>query len=88
MEAMADLITPLNIAVISGMLGVPPEDHGEFSIWAADMLAAIDPNASAAALATGGASARRFTAYFETLITEVRRHPEDNILTQPVTVGS
>jgi pimeloyl-[acyl-carrier protein] synthase len=80
MEAMADLITPLNIAVIGGMLGVPPEDHTKFGMWAADMLAAIDPDANAEALATGGASARKFTDYFETLIAATMRRPQDNIL--------
>jgi cytochrome P450 len=87
MEVIEDLAYPLPVRVITEMLGVPLEDHDTFKGWSRELAGALDPD-----FATPDAVAQRreraasaFVDYFQALIAERRRDPQDDLLTALIT---
>jgi cytochrome P450 len=82
MEVVEDLAYPLPVRVITEMLGVPHEDHETFKGWSKELAGALDPD-----FATPDDVAERreraasaFVEYFQGLIAERRRRPQDDLL--------
>jgi cytochrome P450 len=87
MEVIEDLAYPLPVRVITEMLGVPLEDHDTFKGWSRELAGALDPD-----FATPDDVAQRreraasaFVDYFQALIAERRRDPQDDLLTALIT---
>lgn len=87
MEVIEDLAYPLPVRVITEMLGVPLEDHDTFKGWSRELAGALDPD-----FATPEDVAQRreraasaFVDYFQALIAERRRDPQDDLLTALIT---
>jgi pimeloyl-[acyl-carrier protein] synthase len=81
MNVVRDLAQPLPVTVISGLLGVPPEDRRQFKVWADSILsfqgAGVLP---AGFLELSQESLVAMRGYFSGLIEERRRHPHDDLL--------
>ncbi len=82
MDVIADLANPLPVIVIGDMLSLPPEERGQFKRWSDDIIAfsarlgADQPGLAERALR----STRELTDYFRTLVAELRRQPNDTLL--------
>jgi hypothetical protein len=82
MDAIADLAEPLPLLVIGEMLSLPPGERAQFKRWSDDIIAfgarlgADPPGLAERALR----STRELTAYFRALVAELRRRPNDTLL--------
>ncbi len=76
---------PLPVWVIGELLGVPEADRPPFRQWVRDLVAVIEVNPSDEALALADQAADRIRAYFDDLIEEKRRRPQDDLLSVLVT---
>ena len=80
-DMMRDLAFPLPVAVIASMLGIPAEDHPQFTRWTADFGSLLNgsplpPEGLLAALT--GLTA--LMDYFRQAIADHRAHPHDDLL--------
>lgn len=66
------LSVPLPVMVICELLGAPDDERDRFRTWSTD-LASFDSNRSQAAL-------REFTGFMHTLVSEKRRNPREDVL--------
>ncbi len=85
-DLVAKLAYPLPVRVIANMMGVADGDLAAFKRWSDDIIQNIGP-----VLLTGDDSAlqetnRQFDAYFSQRLDELRRHPEENLLSELVHV--
>jgi cytochrome P450 len=82
MEVIADLAYPLPVIVIGEMLSLPPGEREQFKRWSDDIIAfaarlgADQPGLAGRALR----STRELTEYFRALVAELRRRPNDTLL--------
>jgi cytochrome P450 len=76
---------PLPVWVIGELLGVPEADRPQFRQWVRDLVAVIEVNPSKEALKIADTAADRIRAYFNDLIEEKRRRPQDDLLSLLVT---
>lgn len=76
MDLIADFAYPLPIIVISEMLGIPAADRDRFRDWTHKLgKAALDPTQAEAVRA----ALEEFTRYIQTLLTEKRKHPGQDV---------
>ncbi len=85
-DIVRDLAYPLPVMVISHMLGVADGDQATFKRWSDAIIENVAP-----ILLTGDDTMltdvnREFDAYFSTRLATLRRHPEDNLLSELVHV--
>jgi cytochrome P450 len=76
---------PLPVWVIGELLGVPEVDRPPFRYWVRDLVAVLEVNPSKEALNIADTAADRIRAYFDDLIKEKRRRPQDDLLSLLVT---
>lgn len=76
-----ELAFPLPVAVIASMLGIPAEDHPQFTQWTADFGALLDGGVMAPEDAFAAfAGLTNLMEYFRRAIAEHRAHPRDDLL--------
>jgi cytochrome P450 len=87
MDIIADLANPLPATVIAELLGVPGSDHQQFKKWSDDVavaLSGIDSGATREELQalyiTAQKSVLELSAYFRERVIELRRQPQENLL--------
>jgi cytochrome P450 len=82
MEVINDLAYPLPVRVICEMLGVPEEDHPEFSRWSKILVKSLDPDIGVAPeeLQRRAKAIVESKDYFRGLIAKRRQDPRDDIL--------
>jgi cytochrome P450 len=87
MDVIADIANPLPATVIAFLLGVPGADHQQFKRWSDDVasaLSGIDSGASREELQTLYITAQNslmeLSAYFRERVVELRRQPQENLL--------
>jgi cytochrome P450 len=80
-DLMAQVAMPLPVTVISEMLGVPRAEWPTIRALVTDLVASLEPSATAPELAASEAAAEELFAYFTELVAERRRHPGDDLLT-------
>jgi len=82
LEVIAELAYPLPVIIISEMLGVPAEDHEQFSAWSQELARALDPDFSLPpeVLERRQRAVEEFRAYFERLIAKRRSEPRDDLV--------
>ncbi len=81
MNFMQDFAHPLPAIVIAEMLGVPPEDRAQFSIWTTEFARLLDggnPSIEGVMQSLSGVS--EFMNYFRTIIRQRRTAPRDDLL--------
>jgi len=84
LELVSLLAYPLPVRIISGMLGVPEEDHSRFAGWSAKLAHSVQPTFGAvdpAELAEIEQASEEFAEYFTELIARRRVAPADDLLT-------
>ena len=82
MELIQDVAYPFPVAVISEMLGVPPDDHKTFKGWSQDLARSLDPEPvpSPDTLNRLRTALDSFDDYFLRLIAERRKSPREDLL--------
>ena len=82
MDVIGDLAHPLPMRVISGMLGVPPEDRDQFKKWT-DHLAMFLGDVRQAVEHVGVAqrSTLEMVEYLKGIIQQCRENPRDDLIT-------
>jgi cytochrome P450 len=87
MDVIADLANPLPATVIAELLGVPGADHQQFKKWSDDVavaLSGIDSGATREELQglyiTAQKSVLELSAYFRERVIELRRQPQEHLL--------
>jgi cytochrome P450 len=79
-DVIAALAYPLPVLVICEMLGVPTEDRDIFTGWSGDLARTLDPIVTPEVIERGNAVVASMRDYFRSLIADLRRHPQDNLL--------
>jgi cytochrome P450 len=85
LELVSQLAYPLPVQIISGLLGVPEEDHSRFAGWSARLAHSVQPTFGAvdpAELAEIEQASLEFAEYFTELIGARRWSPSDDLLTE------
>ncbi len=85
LELVSQLAYPLPVRIISGLLGVPAEDHSRFAGWSAKLAHSVQPSFGAvdpAELAEAERAGLEFAEYFTELIAARRSSPADDLLTK------
>lgn len=87
-DLMEGLATPLPVAVISELLGVPESDRGRMLSWSHSVARALVPGflLSEEAIAQEAQGRREFAAYLRELVAERRVAPGEDLLSALVTV--
>jgi cytochrome P450 len=87
MDIIADLANPLPATVIAELLGLPGTDHQQFKTWSDDIsvaLSGIDSGVTRDELQARYLLAQKsfldLSDYFRERVVEVRRQPQDNLL--------
>jgi len=84
LELVSQLAYPLPVRIISGLLGVPDEDHSKFAGWSAKLAHSVQPTFGVidqAEVAEIEQASEEFAEYFTELIAARRRAPSDDLLT-------
>lgn len=80
MDIIQHLAYPLPITVIAEMLGVPAADRDRFKRWSDNFVTFISQITSSEQDMEALASVLELSEYFRTIIADIRRHPQDNLL--------
>jgi cytochrome P450 len=81
MNFLKDFAHPLPAIVIAEMLGVPPEDRAQFTLWTNDFARLLDggnPSVEGVMQSLSGVS--EFMDYFRAIIRQRRTDPRDDLL--------
>ncbi len=82
MDFVRDFAYPLPIRVIGRLLGLPDEAQARVEEWAWDFARAGDPmTADAETIRRGNLAAEGFYGFFESLLDERRRRPQEDLMT-------
>lgn len=81
MDVIAEYATPIPVAMISELLGVPADDRRLLLAWSRRVVRLFDAGASPAEEADAEEAASEFAAYLEELIDDRRRRPRDDLTT-------
>lgn len=77
---------PLPVLVISGLLGIPREDHARFREWSTAIVSSAEPGDDLD-LEQGQQAYTEMEAYFEGLLDDRRSNPRDDLLSRLVAAG-
>jgi pimeloyl-[acyl-carrier protein] synthase len=81
-DMMADLAAPLPALVSSEMLGIPGGDRAQLTEWAYTLFHVFDQPLSLQDYQRIDQVAEQFRHYFGALITDLRRQPQDNLISK------
>jgi len=85
LELVGELAYPLPVRIISGLLGVPEQDHARFAGWSAKLAHSVQPSFGVidpSELAEIERASDEFAEYFTELIAARRQAPGDDLLTK------
>jgi hypothetical protein len=72
MDVIKEFATPLPIAVIAELLGLPATDYEKVKQWSDDIAASLDARPSLSASRQAGKSLREFRRYFDSVLASLR----------------
>lgn len=87
LEVIADLAAPLPVMVIARMLGVPKQDCLLLKPWADELSHILDPLMPLEAYECLNRMVEKFTIYFQELIAERQKRPQDDAISALLTAG-
>ena len=79
-DLMTAVARPLPVIVIAEMLGVPPEDRSQFTIWSNQRARTIEPTATERERKDAEAAGRSLDSYFLSIIETRRAEPQGDII--------
>jgi len=79
-DIVSDFSSPLSIDIVSDLMGVREEDHPLVRGWVREITLSLDLVRTPERIAAGSRRASELIAYFERLVAEHRRVPQDNLL--------
>ncbi len=80
------LASPLPIAVICHLLGVPAQDQASFRAWGHGVATTVEPQTSAAAAKQPRAAELALTCYLRDLVAKRRADPDDSLLSALIAI--
>ena len=83
-DLMAEVAFPMPVTVIGELLGVPEADREGFRPWVNDLVATLELQVSEEQLSRADAASLAIRSYFDELIEEKRRRPDDALLSRLV----
>jgi cytochrome P450 len=86
-DVMRELAFPLPVAVIGELLGVPVDDRAQFQALVRAATVILEPMSNLEELRGARAARTSMEEYFEDLITERRRRPADDLLSELIAVS-
>lgn len=78
-EVMEEIARDVPLAVISAMLGVPPEDHSKFGAWSVAYTSTFDPVVEGARRRDAIAKSSELVDYLAALVAKRRRNPQNDL---------
>ena len=79
-DLVEEFAFPLPVIVIAEMLGIPAEDRDRFNVWSNDIALAVEPVLTRAEVARVRSASDAIVAYFEEIIDQRRRRPQEDML--------
>ena len=90
MELMEEFAVPLPSLVVADMLGISPDRRGDFARWARDQVRVFDRPGTlgerVAVMRQGQAAMLETKEYMESVITERRREPREDLISELIAV--
>ena len=80
-DLIESLAFPMPVTVIAEMLGVPAQDMDRFKVWSNDISLTIEPSLRDDQIRRVERASEELYAYFESIIEERRREPQDDMIT-------
>jgi cytochrome P450 len=80
LEAIADLATPIPVAMIADLMGIPGEDHPRLLDWSHAIVKVFDKRVTAAEGDAAEAATTAFVDYLRGLLDQRRAHPGDDLI--------
>lgn len=84
-DAVADLATPLPVAVIAGLMGVDAADHGRLLDWSHAIVRVFDLSSTEAEQQAAERAVVEFSDYLRDIIARRRATPGDDLISEMVT---
>jgi hypothetical protein len=82
MDVIAQIARPFPLRVIGDLIGMPPDDLDRLHEWGLALDETTDPVLDSGAVARGQARMGEFIEYMNSLLTERRRHPGDDLVSR------
>ncbi len=86
MEAIGELATPIPVAMIADLMGIPGEDHGRLLEWSHAIVKVFDKRVTQEEGAVAEAATRDFVAYLEGVLGQRRSTPGDDLISAMIQV--
>lgn len=79
-EAIGDFATPIPVAMIAELMGIPGEDHPRLIEWSRQIVAVFDERVTEEEGALAERATKEFVAYLEDVLAERRRSPGEDLV--------
>ncbi len=86
LEAIRDLATPIPVAMIADLMGIPAEDHARLLKWSHAIVKVFDQRVTDEEGAAAEAATREFVAYLEGILALRRARPGDDLISAMIQV--
>jgi unspecific monooxygenase len=80
MEAIGDYATPIPLAMIAELLGIPPSDQPQLVTWSHAIVRVFDQGCSTEEALTAERAVTEFVAYMGELVEKARRRPREDLV--------
>ena len=85
MDVIADYATPIPIAVVAGLMGIPDSDHQMLLDWSHAIVRVFDINATSEEQQAAEEAVTEFASYIREIVSHRRRHPGDDLISELAT---
>ncbi|MGH8871543.1 MAG: cytochrome P450 [Acidimicrobiia bacterium] len=86
LEVITEFATPIPVAMIAELMGIPAEDHQQLLEWSHSIVKVFDQDVTGAEGEAAETAARDFVAYLETVVGERRSRRGDDLISSMVEV--
>jgi len=86
MEAINDFATPIPVAMIAELMGIPTGDHGQLIEWSHSIVRVFDERVTPHEGDLAETATRDFVAYVEDMLRQRRSHPGEDLLSSMLEV--
>jgi unspecific monooxygenase len=86
MEVIDDYATPIPVAMIAELMGIPGQDHEQLLRWSDAIVKVFDKNVTAEEGAAAEKATSDFVAYLQDVVEERRRHRSEDLISSMLEV--